>query len=391
MGAASGTPNAAGEIGSPRVRGAFGGRRALDHALIVLAPAATLWLLLSYHAHHDLAFDFQHSYWVAGLRVLHGATPYSWSHRQIAEGIGFPYPAVAGIFLAPFALLSRDASSAVFVALSMGAVIAALRVLSVRDWRLYSLVFLWWPVINAWQTANMTLLLVLAVALVWRYRNRPILAGVLVAVAVSIKPLVWPIGLWLLATRRYRAGAYAIGCGVAINAVGWAILGYGEVNRYLRLADQITNALYRSGYGVIALLGHVGISRPAGSVIMIALGMVLALACLWVGQHGREQAALVLAVTFMLVASPVVWNHYFALLIVPLAILRPRLRIEWAIPLALWLCPATGVTGWQAGLAALVTGSTVWLLARESKTLSDRRRAFPRPGIPDVGSVAPQG
>jgi len=93
----------------------------------------------------------------------------------------------------------------------------------------------------------------------------------------------------------------------------------------------------------------------------------------------------------MLVASPVVWNHYFALLIVPLAILRPRLRIEWAIPLALWLCPATGVTGWQAGLAALVTGSTVLLLARESKTLSDRRRAFPRPGIPDVGSVAPQG
>jgi hypothetical protein len=54
----------------------------------------------------------------------------------------------------------------------------------------------------------------------------------------------------------------------------------------------------------------------------------------------------------MLVASPLVWSHYFALVLVPIAIYRPRLGWLWALPVLMWACPpSTGVRGWQEGLA----------------------------------------
>ena len=51
-----------------------------------------------------------------------------------------------------------------------GAVLATLRALDVRDWRCYGVAFLWPPVLSAIQTGNITLLLGLCAALVWRFR-----------------------------------------------------------------------------------------------------------------------------------------------------------------------------------------------------------------------------
>ena len=51
---------------------------------------------------------------------------------------------------------------------------------------------------------------------------------------------------------------------------------------------------------------------------MIAVSAAVALACVVAGRRGHEQNALLLAVVLMLAASPLIWNHYFAVLIVPL-------------------------------------------------------------------------
>jgi hypothetical protein len=57
----------------------------------------------------------------------------------------------------------------------------------------------------------------------------------------------------------------------------------------------------------------------------------------------------------------VTWAHYFALLIVPLALLRPRLSPVWALPLVLALCPSSPTT-WQL-LLALATVTAVVAVA----------------------------
>jgi hypothetical protein len=343
----------------------LGVRDALNHAVIVLAPTITVVLLLLYLARHELAVDFQRTYWLAGLQVLHGEDPYRASAQQISGGAAFVYPALAGILFAPFALVSHAVSTAIFIAVTMGAVIGTLLVARVRDWRLYPLAFLWWPVINGWQTANVTLLLGFLIILVWRYRDSTLRAGLLVALAISIKPFVWPIGLWLLATRRYRAAGWAFAWGLVINALAWWVLGFDEISRYLRISSDVTSALERTGYGVIALCLRAGAAVSLASAVMYLLAALVALLCVWIGRRGREEAALTVAVTLMLVASPLVWNHYFALLIVPLAILRPRVDALWLVPLVLWLCPATHVAEWQALIAALVTAWATYQLVRD--------------------------
>jgi hypothetical protein len=84
----------------------------------------------------------------------------------------------------------------------------------------------------------------------------------------------------------------------------------------------------------------------------------------------QEREAMVLAVLLMLVASPLVWSHYFALLLVPLALTRPRFAAVWAAPILIWLCPPkTGVAGWQEALMWIVAGACLLALPRTRKPM----------------------
>src|SRR5262249_4249791 len=143
------------------------GRRAVhaaaaQHGAFAVAPVlGTIYLLYVFRAHW-FAVDFRLSYWPAAHRVLHGLGPDVAPHAlSIARDLPFPCPAVGAVVLAPFGLLSPDLGGAIFTALNIASVPLALRLLGVRDWRVYGIVFLWLPVISGWSTANVTLLLVL--------------------------------------------------------------------------------------------------------------------------------------------------------------------------------------------------------------------------------------
>ncbi|MGO9792742.1 MAG: glycosyltransferase family 87 protein [Solirubrobacteraceae bacterium] len=341
----------------------------------LLPVIATSWLLYHMLAGGIVAVDFGREYWVAGLRVLNGGDPYAWSARQIAGGVSFPYPGFTAIGFASFALLSRGLSEALFTALCMLAALGTLRVLAVRDWRLYGLVMLWPPVVAAWQTANLTLLLVLGIGLIWRYRERPVVTGLLAALIVSLKPFTWPIGVWLLCTRRYRAAGWALAVGLVLNAAAWALLGGGAAGRYLRLSGEVTDALHRSGYGAIALAMQFGASVAVGTLLAAGCSIALAVSCLCAARRGREQEALTAAIGLMLTASPLVWNHYLALLIVPLALARPNLGSAWLVPLVLWLCPSKNPSAAQVVLVWAVAAGLILLLMRRPLSRDPARLA----------------
>lgn len=349
----------------------------LEHALVVLAPAVTVWLILHWNARHVLGVDFTQEFWVASDRLLHGGDPYVWTRRQIDFGVSFPYLAPTALFFVPFALLPASTSTFLVIALSMLALVATLTVLRVRDWRLYPLVFLWWPVANVWQTGNLTLLLGLGLALVWRYRERPLVAGLLTAAIISLKPFVWPVVLWLLFTRRYRAVSWTLLWGAAINAVAWAMVGYGRIGEYVHLSATVTSALKRTGYGLIAQVTHAGGPVWAGALLMAVTTAALAFACFRAARRSNDRQALLLCVLLTLAATPLLWNHYFALLIVPLAIYRPRLSFEWGVGLLWWLCPGIDVHAWEAILALGVTAVISYrLIAGPGSWQSAKRPAW---------------
>jgi alpha-1,2-mannosyltransferase len=343
------------ELGAPRV--VRGGRDERAEVLLLagLAAVVTIFVLAQSAGHGILAIDFRQAYLPAGRRVLAGASPYAWSAERIAEGAAFVYPALAAILFAPLAALAGQPASVVWTGLCLLAVPATLAALGVRDRRLYATALIWPTVVAGWQTANLTLLLGLGIALIWRLRDRPLAVGLLAALLVSLKPFTWPVELWLIATGRRRAAGASLLGAVALNAVAWAIVGPGEIEPYIRLSGSVSGALERRGYGLLSLAAHAGLPSLAGWALLLASSLALALVVLRAGLRGEERRALALSVALMLCASPLVWNHYGALLLVPMAIARPRLSALWLAPILLWVCPSDGAVLWQIALAVLVT------------------------------------
>lgn len=340
-----------------------------------LAVPFTMYAVVVVLRTDAFAVDFHNAFWPAAHRVVHGLSPYVDPHSPIvAGGAAFVYPAPAALLIAPLGLLPRDIGDVVFTGLSMVAVVLTLRALRVCSWPTYGAAFLWAPVFSGWQTANVTLLLGLGIAAAWRYRARVLVAGALIGLLVSVKLFLWPLGVWLLATRRYRTLGYAVATGLVLNVIGWSILGWHELSRYEQLTKALTTAEERRSYGVISLALEHGAQRPLAYGLGLALAAVSAVFSWREGRSGRDAACLSLCIAVSLLATPLVWLHYFALLLIPVALARPPLSPVWGLPLLMWVAPATGPATWQLvvtmSVAAAVIGMAVLALrARPSPSL----------------------
>lgn len=344
---------------------------ALQQAVFGALPLFLLALLLVSvlgGSHPALAFDFSHAYWSAAHRLIAGVSPYDWTAGQARAGLAFVYPAASAVAFVPLLALQRTAAAVLVTFVWIGLAPLALYLLGVRDWRVYGVTLLWGPFFGSWQTGNESMLLALLVALAWRYRDRPWVAAALTAAAISLKPFVWPLALWLLATRRGRAFAYTACWSIAFNLAAWSLVGFNQIPAYLHAASLDTHYAWRANYSIAAAVGRLGGSYLLAVAVTVLISGALAVAVLRAGLiKRREREALTLTVAVMLAASPIVWNHYFMLLLVPLAICSPQLGRLWMLPVLMWVCPAAGHThAWQQAVAWAVAGLILAALARGS-------------------------
>jgi hypothetical protein len=90
----------------------------------------------------------------------------------------------------------------------------------------------------------------------------------------------------------------------------------------------------------------------AARILSVLIALALLAAAAWVARdkqrtpRDRDVATLTLCLAAALAASPIVWVHYFLLLLVPLALTRPRLSPLWFVPLAYY---PLGESAWPAG------------------------------------------
>jgi hypothetical protein len=323
--------------------------------LFGVVPAYVTIYALAYLAGGDFAVDFHRQYWVAGNRVLDGLSPYDLSWQNLEGGVGFAYSALDALLFVPFALLPHAAADWTFTLLSIAAALGTLRVLGVSDWRPYGVALIGAPVVSAWQTANVTLLVTFGVATAWRYRDRAFICGALVALVATIKLFVWPVGVWLLATRRYAAFGWAMVVGAGVNAVTWAVIGFDQFDAYEALSRKITKMDDDRSYNLIALGLEHGVAHGSAYAVQLAVAGAAAAGSFYVARQGNDAGALILAIAASLFAAPVIWLHYFALLLVPLALGRPRISWPWALPILLYACPVHEPTSAQLLLALAVT------------------------------------
>jgi hypothetical protein len=318
----------------------------------------------------------------AASAVIHGHSPYV-AHPTagaVAHFDKFVYPPVGALIFAPFAALPGGPARVVMFIAGLAALLGALRLLGVEDWRCYGVVVVAAPAINTLALGAITSFLLLGAALAWRYRDKPTVAALATAFTAVMKLFLWPVAVWLLATRRWRAAAICAGAGLILLFGGWAVIGFAGLRSYPTLVHLLQQVEGPVSYSFVALLGLSGTTATAVTVVL-SLAAVVAV---WFAARGSggDRRGFAVAVVASLVASPLIWLHYLLLLYVPIALYRPRLSGLWFVPLLLWLTPSThshGVT-WRIALALFVVAVVVVRTVGESvRPALNRAGVEPRP------------
>ena len=302
-------------------------------------PATLLAVFANELLNHGFqTFDFN-MLWHGGSDVLHGRSPYPSSLPDIPNRTTFRpfvYPAPAAVALAPVALIPYPIANVLWAAISVAAIVGTLRLLDVRDWRCYGAAFAAPTVCSSIFTGTITPLLVLGCAALWRFRSRALVAGVLLAALVVLKLYLWPVAIWMLVTRRWRAVMYGVAFSVAALA-GWAAFGLAGLRDYARLLNRLTTIEGNQGCSVYALARSYGASDNLARDVMFVTGAaILAALVLRVRRDAGDEASFVLALGASLVLTPIVWPHYFALTCVACGVASRRLGPAWIVPIVLW-------------------------------------------------------
>lgn len=335
-----------------------------------VAPVVLLLVFTLGAIGHHFAFDFR-TFWHASRLVEHGLSPYpsadliARSHPANGDYEYFVYPPPLAVGVLPLALLPFAAAGAIWTAFLVACLGGSLVVLGVRDWRCYGLVLVAVPALSAVRLGAVTPLLMLLAACAWRYRNEPLKVGTAVAAAIVLKLFLWPLVLWLLVTRRTRAGAIAVGGALVTSAVVWAALRLDGLREYPSLLRTLARSEGRESYSLVALADRLHLSNPSTTWIALAIpvAMLLIAFCLRRVPSGRDHAAFATAIGLALVLTPIVWLNYFALLAVPLAVRRPRLSLDWVLLLLFWATPSPEPKAhplWQVLLAIALSLLIVW-------------------------------
>jgi hypothetical protein len=331
------------QLGQPWELAVFGG-------LPALTVGGLFWSELS---RPNTLVDFT-VFRAAAHAVLHGHSPYGASALTANGDEGFVYPPFTAMLFAPFSVLPNPVARALMLIIGFAAVVIALRLLRVADWRCYGLALVFAPTVNAIALGSITPLLLLGAAAAWRNRDRPQVAGIVSAATAVAKVFVWPLAVWLVVRSRVRAAAIFAASAAVLVLAGWAVIGFAGFSSYPHLLHLLSKKEASRSYSPVALVGTTSVALSLVLALFVVAGVALAAR----GEDG-DRRAFAVAVLGAIVATPVLWLHYLLLLLVPLALYRPRLSPLWLLPFVLWATPQTVPDGtlWKVVLALAVAAA----------------------------------
>ena len=340
--------------------------------LLGAVPLVALVLALAAYAGDDrLALDFHNELYRQADAVVHGRDAYESPGTDLSDRANLLWPMAAVLPVVPLTALPPGAADWVATVLVIAGLVGALWLLDVRDWRVYGIVLLWPATIEAIQTANASLPLAFLVALMWRYREHAVPAGLALGWAIAIKLFLWPVAVWLALVGRLRTAAVAA---VVAAASLLLLLPFIGILEYARLLRDLGKTFEHETYTLFALLADLGVPDGAARAITVAAGVAVLLLA-W------RRRSLGLAIAAALVLSPIVWRHFFVLLLVPLALSRPRFDVVWLIPIGLWVGDGTfNGAPWQtASVLALVALTFALCELRPQRVTGAARALSPGP------------
>lgn len=301
--------------------------------ILVLAVAGTLAA-----AGQTLAYDFL-AYHGAAVRILRGEPLYDLSF-QATGGFGlFYYPPMFAPLILPFGLLPETSAVWLWVALLLVSFVVGVAILPVSRtvrWWIALLAGLSWPFAYAVKLGQVGPILFLLFAIGWRWLEDPVRVGVSAALGTAIKLQPGILFAWALLTRRWAVVVIGVAVLGVLAVAATVLAGLGAWSDFIRLVGQVADPIttpHNVTPGAIAY--QLGASVEVASVIQ--WGAIAGVLCAVVAaaRWATAEASFLVAVIASQLLSPVLWDHYAMLLLLPVAYLCASGR-WWALifPLA---------------------------------------------------------
>jgi len=279
-----------------------------------------------------LGYDFL-AYRSAAARFLEGRPLYDLAF-QSAGGSGlFYYPPTFALAAIPFALIPEAVAIGVWEVLLVGAfgIGAAILPVSLRvRWLIVLLAALDWPFLYALKLGQVGPLLFLTFGIGWRWLDRPVALGASGALGAAIKLQPAIVLAWAFAVGRLRAVAAGLGILAVALLLTTAVAGIRVWDDYRLLLQQVSDPVttpHDFTPGAVAFQGGIGLST-ARSIQYLSWAAVLVAIVVGIRFASAEASYLSVVVGRQLL-SPVLWDHYAMLLLLPVAWLLERRR-WWA-------------------------------------------------------------
>jgi len=313
-------------------------------AVLVLAGSLAATLAV---AGDTLGYDFR-AYHQAIVRLLDRQRLYDMSYTQTG-GFGlFYYPPTFAPFLVPFGFIGESLAIGIWIASSIVAFLVGVAILPVSRavrWWVVLLAGLSFPFVYGVKLGQVGPILFLLMSIGWHWLDSPVRLGTSGALGAAIKLQPGLILVWALLTRRIRAVVVGALVLAVVAAIATLLAGTEAWTDFLTLLRTVSDPIttpHNFTPGAVAY--QLGVSAGVATVIQVVstvLALVLVLAAI---RWASDEASYLGTVVATQLVSPILWDHYATLLLLPVAYLLAAGR-WWAlaIPLATaW--PLVGLT-----------------------------------------------
>jgi alpha-1,2-mannosyltransferase len=312
-------------------------------------------------AAHTFGFDFL-AYHEAANRILGGERLYDPTIRDInGQGL-FYYPPPFVFAILPLAPLAGDVATWLWLGLSVAALLAGIALMPVGPttrWLVLLLAGLSWPVAYALKLGQVGPILLFAFVSGWRWIDRPTILGAAGAFGAIVKIQPGLVLVWALVTGRLRA--VVVGAVILAAAAIAATVVMGGPSIWTDLLSLLRNVSdpIRHPHSVTPGAVAFRLGLAADSAALLQLGSTIAVVgfALWSALRQQPVVSYLVVVVASQLVSPILWDHYAMLLLIPIAWLLDRGR-WWAVLPAL----ATSVLLLPFGLPDVIYPVAFWLV-----------------------------
>ncbi|MBX3028709.1 MAG: DUF2029 domain-containing protein [Chloroflexi bacterium] len=315
--------------------------------LAVLGGLLLVLALARYRGSVGWGYDLE-AYLDAARRFARGENMYSLDTLSGPFRPGpyklYLYSPPFAVTMVPFTWLSIDTTILLWYLGRVALLVVACAVLPVRR-TIRCLAFvvaaLAYPVHIDLNLGNVSVLVTCAGAFLWRWLDRPV-GAIVLALVMTIRPVMGLVLIWSLLRRQWRFVAWTIAAGLVIIVLSLPAVG---VQGYLDFATVLRNATGVTGQdnnldlgSTIARLGW----GPLPAALALYGGFLLGIVAMLASLRYDRETGLMVTIGATLLVSPLLWDHYLALSILPAAFLAQRGR-RWGLllPLLVWLPPIT--------------------------------------------------